>query len=107
MLADNPKVTLVAVVHALALGCLYHSSLTSCIKVRGSMTYLGGRAEGIDDGTAYRAIRRHHQGGYQRHAEAAGKALGMAGRQGSEDLAFDRCRLRPLAPSTPWRSGAA
>jgi ParB family transcriptional regulator, chromosome partitioning protein len=51
-LADNPKVALVAVVHALALDCLYTASLGSCVKVRASVTHLAGCAEGIDDGAA-------------------------------------------------------
>jgi ParB family transcriptional regulator, chromosome partitioning protein len=53
MLADNPKVALVAVVHALALDCLYTSGEQSCVKVRATMTYLANSAEGIDDGKAY------------------------------------------------------
>jgi ParB family transcriptional regulator, chromosome partitioning protein len=52
MLADNPKVALVAVVHALALECLYRTTQSSCLKVRGSIAYLTLSAEGIDDSAA-------------------------------------------------------
>ena len=54
MLADNPKVALVAVVHALALDCLYDPFPGSCVRIAAKMTYLGGSAEGIDDSPAYK-----------------------------------------------------
>jgi ParB family chromosome partitioning protein len=56
MLADNPKVALVAVVHALALDCLYTTSATSCVKVSGSVAYLTHSAEGIDDSVASKQL---------------------------------------------------
>ena len=52
MLADNPKLALIAVVHALALDCLYDPFPGSCVRVDAKMTYLAGGAEGIDDGVA-------------------------------------------------------
>jgi ParB family chromosome partitioning protein len=52
MLADNPKVALVAVVHALALDCLTTTSARSCVRLSGSVTYLSHSAEGIDGGIA-------------------------------------------------------
>ena len=52
MLADNPKVALAAVVHALALDCLYEPVPGSCVRIAAKMTYLGGSAEGIDDSVA-------------------------------------------------------
>ena len=52
MLAGNPKIALVAVVHALALDCLYRTSTASCLKVKGSLTYLTLSAEGIDGSIA-------------------------------------------------------
>jgi ParB family transcriptional regulator, chromosome partitioning protein len=54
MLADNPTVALVAVVHALALDCLYEPGTRSCLRVKATMTYLANSAEGIDDGKADR-----------------------------------------------------
>jgi ParB family chromosome partitioning protein len=48
-LADNPKVALIAVVHALALDCLYTTSETSCVKTSGSVTYLRLSAGSVDD----------------------------------------------------------
>jgi ParB family transcriptional regulator, chromosome partitioning protein len=56
MLAGNPKVALVAVVHALALDCLYDPFPGSCVRIDTKMTYLGGSAEGIDDSPAYKAF---------------------------------------------------
>jgi ParB family chromosome partitioning protein len=53
-LADNPKVALAAVVHALALDCLYDPFPGSCVRIDAKMTYLGGSAEGIDDSVAYK-----------------------------------------------------
>jgi ParB family chromosome partitioning protein len=52
MLADNPKVGLVAVVHALALDCLTTTSARSCVRLSGSVTYLRQSAEGIDGSIA-------------------------------------------------------
>jgi ParB family chromosome partitioning protein len=52
MLAGNPKVALVAVVHALALDCLYIPIPGSCVNVSAKMTYLPASAEGIDDSPA-------------------------------------------------------
>jgi ParB family chromosome partitioning protein len=52
MLAGNPKVALVAVVHALALYCLYEPMSGSCVKVDAKMAYLTPSAEGIDDSAA-------------------------------------------------------
>ena len=52
MLADNPKVALVATVHALALDCLYEPVFTSPVKVKASITCLASSAEGIDDSAA-------------------------------------------------------
>jgi ParB family transcriptional regulator, chromosome partitioning protein len=52
MLSGNPKVALVAVVHALALDCLYTPMAGSCVNVGAKMTYLAGSAEGIDDSAA-------------------------------------------------------
>jgi ParB family chromosome partitioning protein len=54
MLAGNPKVALAAVVHALALDCLYEPVAGSCVRVDAKMTYLAGSAEGIDDSVAYK-----------------------------------------------------
>ncbi len=51
-LSANPKVALIAVVHALALDCLYETGEKSCVKVRATMSYLASSAEGIDDGVA-------------------------------------------------------
>lgn len=51
-LALNPKVALAAVVHALALDCLYTTGLASCVKVSGSPACLTRSAEGIDDSAA-------------------------------------------------------
>jgi len=56
MLADNPKIALVAVVHALALECLYTSSSASCLKLRGSVAYLQLSAEGSDDSAASKQL---------------------------------------------------
>ena len=53
-LADNPKVALAAIVHALALDCLYDPFPGSCVRIDAKMTYLGGSAEGIDDSVAYK-----------------------------------------------------
>ncbi len=55
-LADNPKIALVAVVHALALDCLYQTRETSCLKISGSGTYLTSSAEGIKDSAAARQL---------------------------------------------------
>jgi ParB family transcriptional regulator, chromosome partitioning protein len=52
MLSGNPKVALVAVVHALAFDCLYTPMAGSCVNVSAKMTYLAGSVEGIDDGAA-------------------------------------------------------
>jgi ParB family transcriptional regulator, chromosome partitioning protein len=52
MLSGNPKIALVAVVHALALDCLYTPMTGSCVNVSAKMTYLAGSAEGIDDSAA-------------------------------------------------------
>ena len=52
MLSGNPKIALAAVVHALALDCLYTPMTGSCVNVNGKMTYLAGSAEGIDDSAA-------------------------------------------------------
>jgi ParB family transcriptional regulator, chromosome partitioning protein len=52
MLADNPKIALVATVHALALDCLYAPVCRSPVKVKTSITDLRGSAEGIDDSAA-------------------------------------------------------
>jgi ParB family chromosome partitioning protein len=54
MLADNPKVALAAVVHALALDCLYTPVEKSCVRVEATMTSLGSSAEGIDDSKTYK-----------------------------------------------------
>jgi ParB family transcriptional regulator, chromosome partitioning protein len=54
MLADNPKVALIAVVHALALDCVYTPVEKSCVRVEATMTSLGSSAEGIDDSKAYK-----------------------------------------------------
>src|SRR4051812_4500932 len=51
-LADNPKMALATVVHALALDCLYTTSERSCVRLSGSVTYLSLSAEGIDDSVA-------------------------------------------------------
>jgi ParB family chromosome partitioning protein len=56
MLAGNPKVALAAVVHALALDCLYTPLSGSCVRVDAKMTYLAGSAEGIDDSPAYKEL---------------------------------------------------
>jgi ParB family transcriptional regulator, chromosome partitioning protein len=54
MLAGNPKVALVAVVHALALDCLTTAVSASCVNVGAKTAYLAASAEGIDDGPAYK-----------------------------------------------------
>jgi len=56
ILSGNPKVALVAIVHALALDCLYTASLASCVRVTGSPTYLNHSAESIADSTASKAF---------------------------------------------------
>jgi ParB family chromosome partitioning protein len=56
MLSGNPKVALVAVVHALALDCLYSTTESSCLKLRGSVAYLTLSAEGIDDSAACKEL---------------------------------------------------
>jgi ParB family transcriptional regulator, chromosome partitioning protein len=52
-MAGNPKVALVAVVHALALDALF-DGLTdhSALKISGTVCYHAGTAEGIDDSAA-------------------------------------------------------
>lgn len=52
MLSGNPKVALVAIVHALALDCLCTTSFASRVKVSGSTTPLAQSAEGIEDSAA-------------------------------------------------------
>src|SRR3954462_7189601 len=50
-LADNPKVALAAVVHALALPCLYRGS-HSCLLISAAQARLSASAEGIESSTA-------------------------------------------------------
>jgi len=53
VLADNPKVALAAVVHALALGVLYSAARTgSVVRIAPSVAYLDRSAEGIEEGKA-------------------------------------------------------
>jgi ParB family chromosome partitioning protein len=52
MLAGNPKVALVAVVHALALDCFTTAVSASCVNVSAKMTCLAVSAEGIDGSPA-------------------------------------------------------
>jgi ParB family chromosome partitioning protein len=52
VLADNPKVALIAVVHALALDCLYTPVEKSCIRIKAPTTYFGSSAEGINGSKA-------------------------------------------------------
>jgi ParB family chromosome partitioning protein len=57
MLADNPKVALVAVVHALALGVFYSAMPTdSVLRIRPSVVYLDRSAEGIEATTAHKQL---------------------------------------------------
>ena len=54
VLADNPRVALAAVVHALALDCLYTPVEKSCVRIKATMTCLTNSAEGIDDTKAHK-----------------------------------------------------
>jgi ParB family chromosome partitioning protein len=57
MLADNPKVALVAVVHALALGVFYSAMPTeSVLRIRPSVAYLDRSAEGIEATKAHKQL---------------------------------------------------
>ena len=56
MLADNPKVALAAVVHAMALGVFYHGDGESCIEVTPHVVYLDRSAEGIADAAATKQL---------------------------------------------------
>ena len=53
VLADNPKIALAAVVHALALGVFYSAAITeSVVRIRPSVAYLDRSAEGIEESKA-------------------------------------------------------
>jgi ParB family chromosome partitioning protein len=57
MLADNPKVALAAVVHAVALGIFYPATpIESVVRLRPSVTYLDRSAEGIEDSKAAKQL---------------------------------------------------
>jgi ParB family chromosome partitioning protein len=57
MLADNPKVALAAVVHAVALGIFYPATpVVSVVRIRPSLTYLDRSAEGIEDSKAAKQL---------------------------------------------------
>jgi len=57
VLADNPKVALVAVVHALALGIFYPATpIESVVRIRPSVTYRDRSAEGIEDSKAAKQL---------------------------------------------------
>jgi ParB family transcriptional regulator, chromosome partitioning protein len=79
LLADNPKVALVAMVHALALDCLYTTSLRSWCKGEGLDDLSGGKRRGHRRQRGLQAVRRDHPRRHQGHAQAAGKTVGMAG----------------------------
>jgi ParB family transcriptional regulator, chromosome partitioning protein len=105
-LADNPKAALVAVVHALALDCLYDTGARSCVKVRASMTYLPKAPKALT--TAWRTnnsprLRRASPKACPSSRKSCGRGLRAKTRR--------RCwRSSPSAPPAPWtpcRSGAA
>jgi ParB family transcriptional regulator, chromosome partitioning protein len=57
MLADNPKVALVAVVHAVALGIFYPATpIESVVHIRPTVTYLDRSAEGIEATKAHKQL---------------------------------------------------
>lgn len=57
VLADNPKVALVAVVHALALGVFYSTMPTgSVVRIKPTVAYLDRSAEGIEATKAHRQL---------------------------------------------------
>jgi ParB family transcriptional regulator, chromosome partitioning protein len=57
VLADNPKVALVAVVHALALGVLYANPQTnSVVRIAARVAYLDRSAEGIEEAKARKQL---------------------------------------------------
>jgi ParB family chromosome partitioning protein len=55
MLAGNPKVALVAVVHALALGVFYHDDASS-LQIAPRIVYLDRSAEGIAEAAAHKEL---------------------------------------------------
>jgi ParB family transcriptional regulator, chromosome partitioning protein len=57
MLADNPKIALVAVVHAVALGIFYPATpIESVVHIRPTVTYLDRSAEGIEATKAHKQL---------------------------------------------------
>jgi ParB family transcriptional regulator, chromosome partitioning protein len=105
MLSGNPKVALVAVVHALALDCLYGTSLASCVKVRGSTTYLNHSAEGIADGAAgkeFAATTKAVTKGMPSSRKSCGRGCSTRSRK----PCWRSLPSAPHAPWIPWKSSA-
>ena len=84
-LASNPKVALVAVVHALAIDALFDpSSFTPALKISGTVTYFGSAADETDKAASSKETGGRYQRGQQGDAEESGQAVGLAARQGPE-----------------------
>ena len=57
MLADNPKIALGAVVHAVALGIFDpETPIESVVRIRPNVAYLDRSAEGIEDSKAAKEL---------------------------------------------------
>ena len=95
-LSANPKVALVAIVHALALDCLYTTSFESCVKVSGSTTPLTQSAEGIEDSAAGKQFAAAIKAVTKGMPKQPEKLWAWLADKDQKDLAGDPCRLRGL-----------
>ena len=112
MLADNPKVALAAVVHALALGVFYTGDGASSLQIAPRVVFLDRSAEGIaEDATAAQAACGGDQGASGKRlaetrrqvmgVDAAARPENLARRAGSLRRAYRRCRREKTMRSAP------
>jgi ParB family transcriptional regulator, chromosome partitioning protein len=87
MLADNPKIALAAVVHALALGVFYSASSTgSAVQIRPTLPYLDRSAEGIEASKARKQLEAATKAARKRLPKSADRLWGWLIEQDQKTL---------------------